>query len=504
MPRANSKNGKRRAGSIRGKIIGGFTGLYVLLYLAATLVMGAAAYIACYYTVREQAWQRIETAVRERLALIALSGEDPRDAAQWSGLTVPGYIADYALITEDRRIVAAPGAVPEAEQSRRIESPRCDSPILSLGGRYYDFTGHIWEDPTKPSAYFLVYFSIDAAAYIGQLAYSGALFLIIPAASLALFAAGLVIVVLFGAARTSRYLSPIREVTRLTRQLSAQNLNLRLDPDTARFELREMVVTINEMLDRIHAGMARQKAFVSDVSHELRTPLSVMSGYANILKRWARDDEKVFDEAVDAIIGESENMKTLVENLLFLVRSDNNTLVFNRETFDLTALLTAIEQETLLLDGGTHRVTSEIEQGVMVWADRAKIKQALRVFVENALKYTPPDGAIHLSMRREGDCVRILVRDTGIGIPTRDLGHIFTRFYRGDRSRNRQTGGYGLGLPIARAILSAHGGRIRISSREGAGTSVEAELPAPAQEPRGHGSPAEPIRSLTEGIGSIP
>ncbi|NLG36729.1 MAG: hypothetical protein GX549_01845, partial [Clostridiales bacterium] len=86
MARADSKKDKRRAGSIRGKIIGGFTGLYVLLYLAATLVMGAAAYIACYYTVRGQAWQRIETAVRERLSIITRSGEDPQDAAQWSGL----------------------------------------------------------------------------------------------------------------------------------------------------------------------------------------------------------------------------------------------------------------------------------------------------------------------------------------------------------------------------------------------------------------------------------
>ncbi len=241
-------------------------------------------------------------------------------------------------------------------------------------------------------------------------------------------------------------------------------------------------MTINEMLDRIHAGMARQKAFVSDVSHELRTPLSVVSGYAHILQRWAREDEKVFEEAVAAIISESDNMKYLLENLLFLVRSDNNTLVFERETFDLSVMLRNIHKETLLLDGNTHRVTADIEDGVLVCADRAKIKQALRIFVENALKYTPPDGAIHLTLDQTGGEVRVTVRDTGIGIPAKDMGHIFTRFYRGDRSRSRRTGGYGLGLPIARTILTAHSGRIRVTSREGAGTTVEVLLPAAGEK----------------------
>lgn len=473
---------KSRAGSIRGKIVGGYAGLYLVFSLFVMAVMSAAAYAACYLIVYDQSYCAISQ------SWDPTQPDSSRESA-FPLTSLPGYISDYALFDQDMNLISSALNHRPEEYREMYFSLWCNNPLLNMGHPdtlYFQS----WLPVEQEAEGRVIFYTVSLGDYLAQFSEYYKYFLLIPAAAAVLFVLGLAVVLLFGSVRTRRYLAPIREVTRMTAQISARNLNMRLNADTARCELKEMVMTINEMLDRIHAGMARQKAFVSDVSHELRTPLSVVSGYAHILQRWAREDEKVFEEAVAAIISESDNMKYLLENLLFLVRSDNNTLVFERETFDLSVMLRNIHKETLLLDGNTHRVTADIEDGVLVCADRAKIKQALRIFVENALKYTPPDGAIHLTLDQTGGEVRVTVRDTGIGIPAKDMGHIFTRFYRGDRSRSRRTGGYGLGLPIARTILTAHSGRIRVTSREGAGTTVEVLLPAAGREKDRESKPA--------------
>lgn len=295
----------------------------------------------------------------------------------------------------------------------------------------------------------------------------------IAAVLLAAFFIGLVIMIIYGAYKTRKYLKPIEDITHLVSQINEGNLSSRIDVESARCELKELVMTINSMLDRVCAGYAKQKMFVSDVSHELRTPISVVAGYANMLKRWARDDEAVFDESVNAIIDEADNMKYLVDNLLFLVRSDNNTIHYDMERFDFSELMHDVFKSSLLVDNNKHTITEDIAEDISITGDRAKIKQAARIFIENAIKYTPPTGSIRLSLKREDECAVVTIADTGTGISKKDMAHIFKRFYRGDKSRNRQAGGYGLGLPIARSIIHAHGGKIRLRSRENEGTIVD-------------------------------
>lgn len=488
MPKKHRAAGApaRQAGSIQSKIVGGYLGLYVVIWFTVTAAMILAAYVAFYYTLQEQAWRDLSA----RLEDVGNMSADAVSACLRDNL--PDYIGDCALLEGDR-LIASRAGLPAESYLEWMSLSRCNQPLLSLGrGTLYFRKNLQVSGPGEASVNWGVFFLINLSDYIGGLPLGGSFLLLIPITGAVLFAAGLIVFLIFGSAQTRRYLSPIREITRMTAQLNDRNLNLRLNAETARYELKDMVLTINSMLDRIHAGMAKQKAFVSDVSHELRTPLSVINGYAHILERWAREDEKVFDESVSAIISESDNMKYLVENLLFLVRSDNNALLFDKETFDLSILAESIHRETLLLDRNTHQITAQISEGVMLYADRAKLKQALRIFMENALKYTPPDGRIRLSLSPWEKGARVVIEDTGIGISAKDMGQIFVRFYRGDRSRSRQTGGYGLGLPIARTILTAHGGKIRMTSREGQGTTVEVLLPG------GEPPPPSPVSASTE------
>ena len=167
------------------------------------------------------------------------------------------------------------------------------------------------------------------------------------------------------------------------------------------------------------------------MSHELRTPISVVAGYANMLKRWARDDEAVFDESVHAIIEEADNMKYLVDNLLFLVRSDNNTINYDMESFDLSELMHNVFKSSLLVDNNKHNITEDIADGVYITGDRARIKQALRIFIENAIKYTPPTGSIKLSLKKEGEGAEVTIADSGIGISKKDMAHIIQAFLPG-------------------------------------------------------------------------
>jgi two-component system sensor histidine kinase ArlS len=299
-----------------------------------------------------------------------------------------------------------------------------------------------------------------------------------------------------------RTLDPIAELTRaaqnlnaVSRQLdpekmaalagklegiNAARLDTRIQVDETQEELKNLARAINSMLDRINESYRAQVRFVSDASHELRTPISVIQGYANLLDRWGKNDEKTLQESINAIKDEAANMKDLIEQLLFLARGDNNTIMLQTETFNLADLIREVFAETKMIDA-THRFDIKASD-VRVNADRALIKQAARILVDNAVKYTDPGGEITLMSGFEDGCAKLKVTDTGIGIPPEIVPRIFDRFFRADESRARATGGSGLGLSIAKWIASRHGGFMEVLSREGIGTRISIVLPAAGAE----------------------
>lgn len=263
---------------------------------------------------------------------------------------------------------------------------------------------------------------------------------------------------------------PVRAMTQTVKGISEKRLNLRLNVSGEKNELKELALTFNEMMNRIEEHDARQKQFVSDASHELRTPIAVIQGYAVMLDRWGKNDKEVLQESIDAIKNEVGNMNELIDKLLFLARHDTPAFMLQKEEFSLTEMLGEIIKETQIIDN-THKINSEVNQEVSLFADKNRIKQAIRILIDNAIKYTPADGQITVGLAVTDDnYINIKVKDTGIGMNQEELEQIFNRFYRSDRSRTKEKGGHGLGLAIARLIIQAHNGKIKVRSKVGWGT----------------------------------
>lgn len=236
-------------------------------------------------------------------------------------------------------------------------------------------------------------------------------------------------------------------------------------------ELAGLETAVNKLMMRMRDSYRQQARFVSDASHELRTPIAVIKGYADLLDRWGKTDEKILDESIQAIKSESENMQHLVEQLLFLARGDSGRTTLNIEAFDITEMMKEVCEESAMIDQ-SHTYLFEGKAPVPARGDISLIKQAARILIENASKYTPEGGEIKLRSLVSDGHPAFSVQDSGIGISENDIPHIFERFYRADDSRSKQTGGSGLGLAIAKWIVERHGGRFEVISRKDIGTRI--------------------------------
>lgn len=241
-------------------------------------------------------------------------------------------------------------------------------------------------------------------------------------------------------------------------------------------ELSGLEKAINGLLVRMHESYRQQAQFVSDASHELRTPIAVIQGYAHMLARWGKDDAQVLEESIAAIQSESDYMKKLVEELLFLARGEIGRNPYDPKPLSLTNLLSDVCEESAMIDA-EHEWIFVPDGEITVTADSAMLKQCARVLCENARKYTPAGGTIHLSATEDAEWVRFSVQDEGIGISSEDISHIFDRFYRSDPARDRNSGGSGLGLAIANWIVERHGGYFEVLSRQEIGTRFTVSLP---------------------------
>ena len=270
---------------------------------------------------------------------------------------------------------------------------------------------------------------------------------------------------------------PVRIMSATANRLTVNNLHSeRLNVEGTKNELKDLANVINAMLDRIETSYESQKQFVSDASHELRTPIAVIQGYANLLNRWGSTNEEVLHESIDAIQNEARSMQDLVEKLLFLSRHDKKTLKLTKKCFNMRKLVDDMVKETKLV--ATNRIIhNPVMEDVIVYGDKQSIKQAIRIFIENAVKYTNDGDEINISCQNVNeDCV-ITVQDSGIGMTQKDIDHIFDRFYRSDYVRNQNISGHGLGLSLAKLIILAHTGKIKVRSQFKQGTSFIITLP---------------------------
>lgn len=235
----------------------------------------------------------------------------------------------------------------------------------------------------------------------------------------------------------------------------------------------------------IDAAFARQRAFVADASHELRTPLTLIRANAEIARLETTEPVSSIDAELASIMDEVDRTDRLIDDLLTLARTDASRLELHRALLDVAVLAREVYMAMLPMArqlGVDLRIDASSPCIALIDADR--IQQVLRILIDNALKYTPAGHAVTVNVTCDTARIRVVVHDTGAGIPAEHLPRIFDRFYRVDQARSRDAGGTGLGLPIARALIEAHGGSIALTSTVGQGTTVTISLPSPAQESR--------------------
>lgn len=242
-------------------------------------------------------------------------------------------------------------------------------------------------------------------------------------------------------------------------------------------ELQTMARTFNRMIDKLQENFEKQKQFVSDASHELKTPLTVIKSYANFLRRHGLEDKKMGDEAIQAIHLEATRIQKMTETFLDIANLEKED-VLEKNELDLIKLCQSILKQ--IKDVYRREITLHFKENqIIIWADELKIKQAIIILLDNAMKYSHDKINVIIEKRDQYAMIRVI--DYGIGIPQEEINNIFERFYRVDKARSRETGGTGLGLYIAKRIMKLHKGEINITSSKGAGTEAILSFPLPVK-----------------------
>ena len=281
----------------------------------------------------------------------------------------------------------------------------------------------------------------------------------------------------FGGCRiTKRAFRPVKQMAETARAIgSGSDLSQRIETDGRGDELNRLGDTINEMLARLQASFETERQFSSDVSHELRTPIAVIRSQCEFaLSGQAGEEEK--KEALEAGLKQSERMNAIVSQLLLLSRAENGKFVPERESVALNLLCeTVCEELESEAEERQVKLTWKTE-ALQITGDETLLIRMVNNLVSNAIRYNRPGGSVEVLLRKRDRYAVLTVKDTGIGIKKEDLGQIFNRFYRADRSRSSE--GTGLGLSMAEWIARVHGGDIRAESVFGEGSVFTAELPA--------------------------
>lgn len=221
-----------------------------------------------------------------------------------------------------------------------------------------------------------------------------------------------------------------------------------------------------------------RKEFVANVSHELKTPLTSILGYAETLRKGALEDPSLSKRFTEKIERNAQQLRELVEDILKLSEIEAGRMELRLQPLSLAVALDEIHshfEETLQ----TRKIEfqKKVDTQLMIQADPQALRQILDNLVDNAIKYTPAGGCVTVSANQEDNGIKILVTDTGVGIPEKDLSHVFERFYRVDKARSREVGGTGLGLSIVKHLVQAHGGEVGVASEVGKGSQFHFTIP---------------------------
>jgi len=283
----------------------------------------------------------------------------------------------------------------------------------------------------------------------------------------------------FGGYWMSRHaLDPVDRIIQTAKNISVQNLSSRLEVPRTGDELQGLSETLNGMLERLETAFKKITQFTADASHELRTPVAVMRTRAELSLRRARSVDD-YRDTVAQIHSELERTSDLIEKLMFLARADSGAEPIPFAPVDLREIVREVcTQGSALAEAKQVTFRENLpDHSMWVQGDEDLLRRLFLILIDNAVKYTPADGTVEVSVVEKDGTATGEIRDTGIGIASADLPNIFERFYRADKARSRETGGTGLGLSIGRWIAEAHAGTIEVESSPEHGSTFQVRLP---------------------------
>ena len=285
---------------------------------------------------------------------------------------------------------------------------------------------------------------------------------------------------LLGWFMAGRALTPVREVAQAAQRISGSNLSLRIPSRQAGDELDYLILTFNRMIERLEASFRQMRQFSTDVSHELRTPITAIRGQLEVALFTAKTTEQ-YREAMFNALTDIDRLSQIVRALLLLSQAESGQVVLQRSRLDLRDVVEDLaEQYQIPAEAAGVHLSADVAPECVVEADRVQIERMITNLLSNAIKFTPEGGSVRIAVRPVDGHAEIVVEDTGRGIPTEHLPHIFDRFYRvpGSGTAPAPEQGLGLGLSFVAWIVKAHKGTIKVDSTPGQGTRFTIKLPA--------------------------
>lgn len=265
---------------------------------------------------------------------------------------------------------------------------------------------------------------------------------------------------------------PLREMISFGEKLRSGRIK-EISIHTRGEEIEKIVNIFRGVVENLKILSETQKRFTQDVSHEIRSPLTSLRGNIEVALRKKRSPEE-YEDVLRNNLFDVIRLIRITDDLLFLARADNNIIEIRKNWFDMNHILKAIIERS---DHNVVRIIEDYKEGIEYYGDINLFEQAISNIIQNSIKYTPEGGTIKISTWDDNSSIYIGISDSGIGIPEKDLPHIFERFYRVDKERSRKMGGTGLGLSIAKWIIDSHGGNISVKSTPGIGTTFTITLP---------------------------
>lgn len=478
QPRGADETGRRRADgttlpwmlhSVRARLTLWYTAILALVLV----IFGAVSYVLLAREIRAETDASLADTAHEFAAAF-----DPAEHTQGRDALLDFRYSDREILVLSPRaeVVMASKSKISTDERKRIEA------FVRGGGRgFYSIPGGEEGDGIRiiatPIDVVGTHYTVVVARALSEQAdrlesAAHAVFFGIPVALLVAAAGGYLL------ARKS--LAPVTVMSMKARQIGAETLDERIETGNERDELGFLAVTLNGLLERLQGSFESQRRFMADASHELRTPIAIIQGEADVAlgrDRSAAD----YRESIEVMQRAARKLTRIVQNLFLLARGDAGRYPVSMSRFYLGEIVADCVRgmRSVAQSRGVTLTCSSAEDMVIV-ADEELIHRLVLNLVENAVKFTPEGGKVHVSLASEGGRYAIRVADTGPGIPPAEQERIFERFYRGDRIRPTNAGGAGLGLPIARWIAEVHGGELKLDHSGPEGSEFVALLPAEA------------------------